>query len=407
MLDAVYLWLMSMQEEILMDMIRSGRSQEILSLVTQNLTDERFLDLENQYNVGVGKEHFVQILVGYLTGFGPIDPLLANTGISEIMVNGHDSIYVEVDGRIIETGLKFYNEEHLYYVVQKIAQKAGRKVDHYLPLCDARLSDGSRANIVVSPLTVKGIALTIRKFVANKLSMEDFVEGGTLNRKMATFLEKAVQAGLNIVVCGGAGSGKTTLLNNLSASIPEEERVITIEDAAELSLHQRHVVTLETANTNIQGGMFNTRMLVVNAMRMRPDRIIIGEVRGGEAFDMLQAMQTGHKGVMGTFHANDPVDAISRLETMALLNGLNIPLPVIRSQIVSAVDLIVYLKRFRDGSRKIISIVEVVSADNGVVATQELFGFRQTGADPVMGTFYSTNTRPKCYQKFVLSGIAL
>ncbi len=344
-------------------------------------------------------------------GFGPINSLIMDPTVSEIMVNGPCQVYVERRGRLEMTGVKFRDNEQVLQVIEKIVSPIGRRIDEASPMVDARLPDGSRVNAVIPPLALKGPTITIRKFAKDPFKVRDLVGFGTLTPEMALFLEACVKVKLNIVVSGGTGSGKTTTLNVLSSFIPPDERIITIEDAAELQLRQEHVVSMETRPANIEGkGAVTMRDLVKNALRMRPDRIVVGEVRGGEALDMLQAMNTGHDGSLTTGHANSPRDMLTRLETMVLMAGMELPVKAIREQIASAVDLIVQQMRLKDGSRKITYITEVQGMEGDVVTLQDVFVFEQSGLDEsgrVIGRLKPTGIKPKFYEKFEVSGIKL
>jgi pilus assembly protein CpaF len=322
----------------------------------------------------------IRMVVDEALGFGPLEPLLRDPGISEIMINGPDALFVERSGVIEPCGALFSSEQALRSIIERIVAAAGRRVDEASPMVDARLADGSRVNVILPPLAVHGPTVTIRKFSGLRLDLAALVAGGSLSAAMAEFLRVAVRSRKNIVVCGGTGSGKTTLLNAIAGLIPAAERIVTIEDAAELALLHGHVVALEARPANLEGqGEVTIRDLVRNALRMRPDRIIVGECRGGEALDMLQAMNTGHEGSLTTAHANSPRDLLARLEIMSLMAGIEVPLPAIRAQIAGAIDLIVHQARFAGGIRRISSIVEVVGIDSGVVQTQELFRYCATG----------------------------
>jgi len=326
---------------------------------------------------------FRQALMDELMGFGPISPLIRSPKISEIMVNGPDVVFVESRGRLFDSGVKFLNERHLLSIIQRIVEPLGRHVDDASPMVDARLPDGSRVNAIIPPLSLKGAALTIRKFSEKKLTTDDLIGFGSMTLEMARFLEEAVKARKNILVSGGTGSGKTTLLNVLSLFIPSGERVITVEDSAELKLTHRNLVTLEARPANIEGkGRISIRDLVINTLRMRPDRIIVGECRGPEALDMLQAMNTGHDGSLTTCHANSPRDALSRLENMVLMAGMELPSSAIREQIASAIDLVVQQMRLLDGSRKIVKITEITGRESNQILMQDIFDFVQTGISP-------------------------
>lgn len=366
----------------------------------------------NPFAVPLGdRERLVDELISEIMGLGPIEPFLQDSSVSEVMVNGPDSIYIERSGHLIKTETRFRNAEHLMHIIDRIVSAVGRRVDESSPMVDARLLDGSRVNVIIPPLSLIGPCLTIRKFSRDVLTVDKMIEFGSFDERMAQFLEACVRGRLNIVVSGGTGSGKTTLLNVLSSYVPESERIVTLEDSAELQLHQDNLVTLETRPANIEGeGEISMRDLVRNALRMRPDRIIVGEVRTGEALDMLQAMNTGHDGSMTTAHANSARDLLSRLETMVLMSGMELPLRAIRSQIASAVDIVVQIARMRDGSRKIINISEVTGMEGDIITMQDLFRFEQQGIDSdgrLRGEFVSEGLRPMCSEKLELNGIHL
>lgn len=350
-------------------------------------------------------------LINEILGYGPLQPLLDDPEISEIMVNGPFQVYVERRGKVELTGVRFRDEQHLMRIIEKILLPLGKRVDERVPMVDARLPDGSRVNVVIPPVSLNGPCVTIRKFSRDPLTMSDIISLGTLTPEAAQFLQAAVQAKLNILITGGTASGKTTLLNILSAFIPNDERIITIEDTAELQLRQDHVVRLEARPPNIEGvGEVTIRDLVRNALRMRPDRIIVGECRGGEALDMLQAMNTGHEGSMTTIHANNPREALSRLETMVLMAGMDLPVRAIREQIAGAIDIIVHMARLRDGSRKVMQISEITGMEGDVITMQDLFVFEHEGFDEmgrIRGRLRPTGLRPKCYERFAERGIRL
>lgn len=355
------------------------------------------------------KTRIINEVIDDVMGFGPITPLLEDETVTEIMVNGPEKVYVERGGRIEQSAVRFRDEGHVMHIIERIVAPIGRRIDEASPMVDARLPDGSRVNAVIPPVSLVGPCITIRKFSREPFTADDLINFGTLTPTMVEFLQGAVKSRLNIVVSGGTGSGKTTTLNVLSSFIPPDERIVTIEDAAELQLHQEHVVTLEARPPNIEGkGAITIRDLVRNALRMRPDRIVVGEVRSGEALDMLQAMNTGHDGSMTTGHANSPRDMLSRLETMALMAGMELPLRAIREQIASAIDLIVHQARLQDGSRKITHLTEVLGMEGDIITMQDIYLFEQSGVDEkgkVVGRFKATGIRPKFMDKFEASGI--
>jgi pilus assembly protein CpaF len=345
-----------------------------------------------------------------ILGLGPLEPLLRDETLTEVMVNGPQQVYIERDGKLELTNVTFQNDEHVMKIIQRIIAPIGRRVDESSPMVDARLADGSRVNAIIPPLSLVGPVITIRKFSATPYTVDDLVRFGTATPEMFEFLEACVKARLNVFVSGGTGSGKTTMLNILSSFIPDDERIVTIEDAAELQLRQEHVVTLESRPPNIEGkGQIPIRELVRNALRMRPDRIVVGECRSAEALDMLQAMNTGHDGSMSTGHANTPRDMLSRLETMVLMAGMDLPLRAIREQISSAVDLIVHQNRLKDGTRKIVNITEVQGMEGEVIVMQDVFVFDQTGVEDgkIQGRLKPTGIRPHFVERFEVAGIHL
>ncbi len=354
-------------------------------------------------------EGMTQILLDDMIGYGPIQKLLDEEDISEVMVNGPYQIYIERKGKLILTDVKFKDNDHVMRIIERIVAPIGRRIDESIPYVDARLPDGSRVNAVIPPLALNGPTITIRKFKKEKLQWQDLVRFGTLTEDMAHFLDACIKVRLNIVVSGGTGSGKTTTLNILSSFIPEDERIITCEDAAELQLRQPHVVRLETRAANIEGkGAVPMRELIKNTLRMRPERVIVGECRGGEALDMLQAMNTGHDGSLTTVHANSPRDVISRLETMVLMSGMELPSRAIREQIASAIDIIVHESRMSDGSRKVVCISEIVGLEGQQVVMQDIFEFRQTGLGEngkVIGRFLPTGAMPTFYEHLKSRGL--
>jgi pilus assembly protein CpaF len=345
-----------------------------------------------------------------IVGYGPLEPLLRNSDITEIMVNGPDEIFVERFGLIEATSVKFESEQHLRRVIDRIVSPIGRRVDETSPMVDARLPNGYRVNATIPPLSLDGPILTIRKFSARPFTAQDLIANNTLTVPLANFLKACVEARVNLVISGGTGTGKTTLLNVLSAFIPQRERVITIEDTAELQLSQRHVVRLEKRPPNIEGkGEITIRQLVVNALRMRPDRIIVGECRSGEALDMLQAMNTGHDGSMTTVHSNTPRDGLRRIEIMVLMAGMELPLKAIREQISSSIELMVHVDRLRDGTRRVVQVTEVQGMESDTIVMQDLFLFHQTGIQNgiVQGGLKSTGLRPRFMSKLIANSIEI
>ncbi len=357
------------------------------------------------------KKELIDTITNELIGFGPITPLLNDPDVSEIMVNGPYQIYLEKKGKLVESDSYFRDEAHVMQVIEKIVSPLGRRIDESSPMVDARLPDGSRVNAIIPPLSLIGPVITIRKFPSKRLEITDLIQFGTLSEEMAKFLDGCVKARLNIFISGGTGSGKTTLLNVLSSFIPNDDRIVTIEDAAELQLMQDHVISLETRPPNIEGkGAITIRDLVRNSLRMRPDRVVIGEVRSAEALDMLQAMNTGHDGSLATGHANTPRDMLSRLETMVLMAGMDLPVRAIREQISSAVDIIIQQSRLKDGSRKITHITEVIGMEGDTIILQDLFTFKQTGTTSegkIEGRHSSSGIRPYVSEKLENYGIHL
>jgi pilus assembly protein CpaF len=357
------------------------------------------------------RERLTSEIADDILGHGPLERLLADDSITEIMVNGPFDVWVERQGRLFETTVRFTDESHLRRIINKMVAQIGRRIDESSPMVDARLPDGSRVNALIPPLSLGGPLVTIRKFSKRRLDLSDLVRLGTLNTETVEFLQRCILAKLNILISGGTGSGKTTLLNALSTSIPDADRIITIEDAAELRLNQRHVLRLEARPKNIEGeGEIGIRELVRNSLRMRPDRIIVGEVRGAESLDMLQAMNTGHDGSLCTVHANTPRDALSRIETMVLMAGFELPVRAIRQQVASALDLIVHLERLEDGSRKVTAITEVQRMESEVITLQDIFEFKVsqvTSERVVIGTLNPTGLRPTFLYKFEKRGVSL
>lgn len=357
------------------------------------------------------REIIIGKILDEVLDFGPLSPLLRDESISEIMVNGPKQVYVERRGKLELVNVVFRDDLHLHTVIERIVSPLGRRLDESMPMVDARLPDGSRVNAIIPPLALNGCVLTIRKFSKNLLKTADMIRNNTMTSQMAKFLEACVKGRMNIMVSGGTGAGKTSTLNIISGFIPRDERIVTVEDSAELVLHQDHVVTLETRPSNIDGkGEINIRDLVRNCLRMRPDRIVVGEVRGGEALDMLQAMNTGHDGSLTTAHANSPRDVLARLETMVLMAGFDMPVRAIREQIASALDFIVHQARLSDGTRKITHITEVVGMEGDIITLQDIFVFQQTGVDErgrVQGQHRATGIKPKCIDKLRTAGIVI
>ncbi len=369
------------------------------------------LDSESVVVTRAERSRMFESIAADILGYGPLQQLLTDDDISEIMVNGPKQIYVEKKGKLIKTDITFNNDEHVLRIIDRIVAPLGRRIDESSPMVDARLPDGSRVNAIIRPLSLVGPVITIRKFRRDPLTVEDLIRFGSLSSEMAEFLSACVLARLNVVVSGGTGSGKTTTLNVLSSFIPADERIITVENAAELQLHQEHVVTLESRPPNVEGrGEVSIRELVINCLRMRPERIVVGECRGGETLDMLQAMNTGHDGSMTTVHANSPRDSVARIETMCLMAGMDLPVRAIREQVAAAVDVIVQQSRLKDGSRKLTSITEVQGMEGDVVVLQEIFAFEQTGVDEkgkILGSLRPTGVRPKFVDRFEALNIYL
>jgi pilus assembly protein CpaF len=371
------------------------------------------LDRESHHNPLslAERENLVSDVLHEIFGLGPLEILLQDTSVSDILVNGPHQIFIERNGLLEETPIGFRDDAHLMRIIERIVSTIGRRIDESSPMVDARLADGSRVNAVIPPLSLDGPVLSIRRFRTDRLGAQDLVERETLTQPMLDFVRAAVGCRLNVVVSGGTGAGKTTLLNVLSSFISNRERIVTIEDAAELTLRQRHVVRLETRPPNIEGkGAVRQRELVINALRMRPDRIIVGEVRGEEALDMLQAMNTGHDGSLTTIHANSPRDALYRLDTMVAMANLSIPEKAVRQQVASAVNLVLQITRLSDGTRKVTGITEITGMEGEVITIQDIFTFERTGLDQdgrVLGRFRATGIRPKCAERLLASGVRL
>jgi pilus assembly protein CpaF len=396
-------------DKINLEALATIDNQRVRGEVRQALIS--LIDNEPTLLSGIEKQQISDEVLDEVFGLGPLEPLLADSTISDILVNGHSQVYVERKGLLELTSVTFRDDQHLLRIIDKIVSQVGRRVDESTPMVDARLSDGSRVNAIIPPLALDGPLMSIRRFAQDKLTAPDLVDRKALTSGMMELLEAAVKAKLNIIISGGTGSGKTTLLNALSAFISSKERIVTIEDAAELQLKQPHVARLETRPPNLEGnGAVRQRELLVNSLRMRPDRIVVGEVRGGEALDMLQAMNTGHDGSLTTVHANSPRDAVSRLEVMVSMAAANMQLVSIRQQIAAAVHLIVQPMRLSDGSRRIMSITEVTGMEGDIVTLQDIFVFEKRGLSPegkVIGRFAATGIRPKFYEKLLSAGIRL
>src|SRR2546429_691700 len=380
------------------------------------LRDRVIDDIRTQLGAEAGisrddRERLIAEIADDILGHGPIERLLADDSVTEIMVNGHSDVWVERQGRLYQTTVRFNDDSHLRRIINKMVAQVGRRIDESSPMVDARLPDGSRVNAVIPPLSLSGPLITIRKFATKRLDLREMIRLGTLSEETSAFLQRSTPAELNILISGGTGTGKTTLLNALSQSVPDSERIVTIEDAAELQLKQAHVLRLEGRPKNIEGqGEITIRDLVRNSLRMRPDRIIVGEVRGAEALDMLQAMNTGHDGSLTTVHANAPRDALARIETMVLMAGYDLPLRAIRQQVASALDLIIHLERLEDGTRRVTAITEVQRMESEVITLQDIFEFKVERVTPervVIGELDATGLRPTFLYKFDKRGVSL
>jgi pilus assembly protein CpaF len=386
--------------------LRDGRARSQIFAVIQDLVGSSDTPLS-----GLERERLSREVLDEVFGLGPLEPLLQDPTINDILVNTHKHVYVERAGLLEKTNVMFKDDAHLMHIIDKIVSVVGRRVDESSPMVDARLADGSRVNVIIPPLAIDGPTLSIRRFGHIPLEADDLLANRTLTPQMLELLKGAVHSRLNIIISGGTGAGKTTLLNILSGYITDKERIVTVEDSAELQLKQEHVVRLECRPPNIEGkGAIKQRQLVINTLRMRPDRIIVGEVRGEEALDMLQAMNTGHDGSLTTIHANSPRDALSRLETMALMANLNLPEKAIRQQIASAVAIVIQIARMSDGTRRLTHFSEIAGMDEDVVSMQDIFLFEKRGVGPngrVLGRFFATGIRPKCAEKLKVSGINL
>jgi len=389
-----------------LDTMDRERLRDDIGLIVEELLDEEGVPLNR-----LEREQIISEVQNETFGLGPLEPLLQDPDIADILVNGYKEVYIERFGRLERTPVVFRDDEHLMKIIDRIVSRVGRRVDEFSPMVDARLPDGSRVNAIIPPLALDGPVLSIRRFGVNPLRMNDLLANATLTQEMMDLLRAAVKARLNIVISGGTGSGKTTLLNVLTAFIPNTERVLTIEDSAELQLQQEHVVRLETRPANIeQKGMITQRDLVRNSLRMRPDRIIVGEVRGPEVLDMLQAMNTGHEGSLTTVHANNTRECLTRLESMMLMSGVNIPEKAMREMLVQAIDIVVQIARLSDGTRKVTKITEVVGMEGNAITLQDIYLFDRKGIDRearVVGEFRQTGIRPACSERIAVAGIEL
>jgi pilus assembly protein CpaF len=408
-LDIVYKIQQRIIREVVQESFDSQEREETekrIRTITDMIIEKDYFNLPRSE-----REIIIKQVTDEVLEFGPLSPLLRDESISEIMVNGPHQIFVERRGKIEKVGVVFRDNLHLETVIQRIISPLGRRLDESMPMVDARLPDGSRVNAIIPPVALNGCVLTIRKFSQNLLKVSDLIRFNSLTSNMARFLEACVRGRMSMLVSGGTGAGKTSTLNIISGFIPSDERIITIEDSAELLLKQEHVVTLETRPPNLDGkGEISIRDLVRNSLRMRPDRIVVGEVRGGETLDMLQAMNTGHDGSLSTLHANSPRDCISRLETMVMMAGMELPVKAIREQIASAVDIIIHQSRLSDGSRKITHITEVVGMESDIITLQDIFIFEQTGVDErgrVQGQHRATGIKPNCLEKLRAAGIVI
>jgi len=402
--DKIYAKLMDqIDASAAMEIPRSELAEQVSDVVGEILVQEKInLNLREQ-------KELVKVLMNDMLGLGPLEPLLEEESITDILVNGYNQVYIEQKGKLILTDVVFKDDRHLMNIATRIVTAVGRRVDESSPICDARLADGSRVNVIIPPLAIDGPSISIRKFAKQKITLDQMISQNNISQKMGTILKIAGASRLNILISGGTGSGKTTLLNAVSRTIDHGERIVTIEDAAELQLQQPHVVRLETRPPNLEGdGEVTMRDLVKNALRMRPDRIIVGEIRGSEAVDMLQAMNTGHDGSLGTVHANSPREALTRLENMVGMAGINLPSKAVRTQISDALDMIIQVSRMRDGYRRIVSITEVVGMEGDVITTQELYRFKFTGEDEngmLLGDFLTSGLRPYFIEKAEYFGL--
>jgi len=404
--EKIYRKLLKVMDLSLIDSLDEIEARRQIEDICQRLIADQAVPLNVE-----GRKRVVKMIEDEVMGLGPLEPLLADDMVSDILINGADTVYVEKRGKLMLTDVRFSNNEHLMNIVDRIVSRVGRRIDESSPMVDARLADGSRVNAIISPLALDGPMISIRRFSVKLLQMDDLIQMGTLTWPIAEVLKGIVSASLNVLISGGTGTGKTTTLNILSGFIPEDERIITIEDSAELQLRQPHVVRLETRPPNIEGkGAIDQRELVRNTLRMRPDRIVLGEVRGGEAFDMLQAMNTGHDGSMTTIHANTARDALSRIENMVSMTGINIPPHALRAQIASAIDVVLQIERQEDGRRRLVSVQEINGMEGDIITMSELFKFHRERIDDegnVIGTFKATGIIPEFHTQFAKRGIEL
>ncbi len=404
--EKIYRKLLKVMDLSLIDSLDDAEARRQIEDICHRLMTDQAVPLNLE-----GRKRVAKMIEDEVMGLGPLEPLLADEVVSDILVNGPDTVYVEKLGKLILTDVRFNSNEHLMNIIDRIVSRVGRRVDESSPMVDARLQDGSRVNAIISPLTLDGPMMSIRRFSIKLLQMEDLIEMGTLTWPIAEVLKGIINARLNVLISGGTGTGKTTTLNILSTFISDDERIITIEDSAELQLRQPHVVRLETRPPNIEGkGAIDQRELVRNSLRMRPDRIVLGEVRGGEAFDMLQAMNTGHDGSLTTVHANTPRDALSRIENMVAITGINIPPKALRAQIASAIDVVLQIERQEDGRRRLVSVQEINGMEGDIITMSELFNFQRERIDDegnVIGSFRATGIIPEFYSQIAKRGIEL
>jgi pilus assembly protein CpaF len=395
----------------LLDLTRMSKVSEERTRSDVEAATKRILGEENVLLTLEDQAQLVREIQDEVFGLGPLEPLLADPTVTDILVNGHSQIYVERRGKIEPTVARFKDDAHLMRIIEKIVSAVGRRIDETSPMVDARLADGSRVNVIVPPLALDGPSMSIRRFGSQPLRAEDLIDEGSVTPEIFELLRGVINARLNVLISGGTGSGKTTMLNVMSSFIPEDERIVTIEDSAELLLKQEHVVRLETRPANLEGnGQISQRELVINSLRMRPDRIVVGEVRGAEALDMLQAMNTGHDGSLTTVHANTPRDALTRIETMVAMGGLEIPQRAVRNQLASAIDVVIQLERLSDGKRKLTSLQEVTGMEGDIITMQEIFTLERTGIDSerrVLAEVVPTGIRPRFAEKLHLAGIDL